>query len=129
VRFVEREASQANYCTRAVADTSAPVLQRCNAAYQGHVLSAAQPELGAFVLLWCEEEEVQDTRFLEPGKRHKNEYSLNGDGVAILVTKSARKPWRRLERSTYQRRGLLHASFRVKYHSSGSLWGIQEKVV
>jgi hypothetical protein len=29
-----------------------------------------------------------------------------------------------LRRSTYQRRGLLHASFRVRCHSSGSLWGM-----
>ena len=69
---------------------------------------------------------MQDTRFLEPAKRHKNEYSLNGDGVAILVSgyEICKKASAALRSSTYQRRGLFHASFRVKCHSSGSIWGM-----
>jgi hypothetical protein len=73
-----------------------------------------RPELRAFVLLFCREEEVQDARFLEPGKRHKNEFSLNGDGGALAV----------LRKVDHQRRRLLCTLFCIKCHSSGSFWDI-----
>jgi hypothetical protein len=78
---------------------------------------------------------VQDTRFLEPGKRHKNEYSLNGDGgrnSGYEICKKALAAWRRLEGLTYPRlisREVPQQCQPLGYTSRIWNLGIQEKVV